>query len=209
MILKEKYKSKLRDYGISESEIENQFNNLLNGPEPLELQGPCTPGNGILRVSPEELDKYCALFDTKKIGASIAMFTPASGAATRMFKHLLNPGSNPKLNNEFTLNLKRFAFYDEIDSEITSDKEKVNFVLGESGLNYARLPKAMISFHKYEQETVKAIDDQIMEGLNYLTVDRKGKFHFTISPEHKEAIVNHVNGFIEKVESEKNVTIGV
>ncbi len=209
MILTERYKSKLRDYGISETEIESQFNNISNGAESLQLQGPCTPGNGILILKQEDLEKYCTVFDSQKKGCNITMFTPASGAATRMFKHLLNPDSNPRLNKEFKVNLGRFAFYDEIDSEICTVKEKVDFILGKNGLNYAHLPKAMISFHKYNQEIVKAIDDQIIEGLNYLTVDGRVKFHYTISPEHEEVIRQHLKSFIQKVNAERDVSVEV
>lgn len=210
MNLTKEDKAKLVAYNISEETVKQQVLKLINGPKDLNLKGACVVGNGITRIDESKLALRSVKFDELKGNFSISMFTPASGAATRMFKHLLNPKSNLSLYNEFTDNLERFAFDSEIKANsIESIEGKVEFILSKQGLNYAKLPKAMISFHQYEKEVRKAIDDQLIEGLSYLKNDNKIMFHFTVSPEHKEVIESHLVEVINKLEKKNNVEIQV
>ena len=201
---------KLSKSGISKEIIDQQYKNLVNGPKPLNLNGPCVLNNGIIPIEEKEHSKWINSYDTQIESKTITMFTPASGAATRMFKHLINPESNPKLRNEFIENLKRFSFYNEIEkSGALTDEDKIAFVLNSDGLNYAKLPKAMIGFHLYENEMVLAIDEQFVEGVKYLSNAKEYKFHFTVSPEHEEIVKEHLKNSIPKIESKTKAKIDV
>jgi hypothetical protein len=106
----------LQEIGIDEMTISKQFMNLKNGPEPLNLISACTVGNGIRRISNKQKESLINDYENRMEGKSVSRFTPASGAATRMFKHLFDPKNNQKLANEFVDRIKNFAFYDELSA---------------------------------------------------------------------------------------------
>lgn len=202
--------SRLSELGITKETIEKQFENLVNGPDDLDLNGPCVLDDGITAIPESEHQNRVELFKKLSKGKTLSMFTPASGAATRMFKHLINPKADTSLFKEFTSNIKKFAFSKEIENqEFESVNDQVEFVLQPTGLNYAKLPKAMISFHEYENNGSKAIDDQLLEGLNYLIQRNTAKFHFTISPEHESIVTKHVDSVIPALEEIHQVKIEV
>jgi hypothetical protein len=144
----------------------------------------------------------------------VIKFVPASGAASRMFKHLfefresLNPGKKiPDIYfsntgfysvNYFFQNIHRFAFFMDLKGsmektgknlgEALAEKDFtiiLDHLLGEVGLNYSSLPKALLSFHNYEDGPRLAMEEHLVEAASY-TRDRNGisKIHFTVSPEH-------------------------
>ncbi len=200
--------NKLNDSGISESTIQKQFLKLVNGPANLDLKRACVIGDGIEKISVADFDTYQSIYQKGVLKNVISIFTPASGAATRMFKHLLNPESNPDLYGAFIKNLERFAFFHEMERmNKSSIEEKVQFILNPEGLNYAKLPKALISFHKYGNEVLKAIDEQLVEGIAYINSDSKCRFHFTISPEHENLIKTHLAPIIKALEVTHEIEI--
>lgn len=134
---------------------------------------------------------------------STLKFIPASGAATRMFKNLYtyrNDQINTDFIHTFFNQLKDFAFYEELSSQLdidpldlekTEDRLLVINQLLTNKMNYGSLPKALLKFHQYE-DCKTPIDEHIFEGENYLNLD-KIKLHFTISPEHEELFLEYVN----------------
>ncbi len=59
-------------------------------------------------------------------------------------------------------------------------------VLGETGLHYQALPKALIKFHDYGEESRTALEEHLVEAAAYVQ-DREGlcRLHLTILPRHR------------------------
>lgn len=145
---------------------------------------------------------------------SIVKFIPASGAATRMFKNLyayLDNQENTSFINYFFNHLEKFAFYEELQKYINReniDKDRVEdrvFIiktLFNNEMNYGNLPKALIKFHRYENEITTPIDEHIYEGEDYL--GKNNNLHFTISEDDEKLF----NDYVEKaLEGKENVKI--
>ena len=117
-------------------------------------------------------------------------------------------------------NIESFAFYEELESIINASgitleehmvsgnyTTVVNYILTEIGLNYGKLPKALIAFHRYpeaeERKVRYAIEEHLVEGANYAREESSQvNIHFTVSPEHKEAVmelVSKVQPYYEEV----------
>jgi hypothetical protein len=200
----------LNEIGINPDEISTQFQNLVYGPDVLNIQSACTVNNGIKQISEKQKKALIANFSGLMRSKKITRFTPASGAATRMFKHLINPEGNETLVSEFIDNITDFAFFEELDiRENEEDKAMINRLLSAEGLNYAKLPKALISFHKYQNEVRKAIDEQLIEGVKYVNNNGVSNFHFTISPEHEALVNSHLEKVVPTYEKELNTTFNI
>ena len=65
-------------------------------------------------------------------------------------------------------------------------KAVVEGLLGSEGLNYGRLPKGLLKFHRYESGARTPFEEHLVEGAHYAK-DGKGcvLVHFTVSPEHR------------------------
>jgi hypothetical protein len=65
-------------------------------------------------------------------------------------------------------------------------KRVLDFILLSDGLNYGRLPKALVLFHAYSKsETRTALEEHIFEAANYIVDEKKiCRLHFTISAQH-------------------------
>jgi len=141
---------------------------------------------------------------------TMAKFIPASGAATRMFKHLyayLDNQTNTDFVDQFFDHLEEFAFYDELRTHIdleqmdlsdTENRVKVIETLLNHKMNYGALPKALIDFHKYEDRVTTPIDEHIYEGELYLRAEDVN-LHFTISEEHEELF----NAYVQEATADK------
>jgi hypothetical protein len=75
-------------HGMSISTIETELNHFKSGIPKAIIDRPGVVGDGITKLSDEELSEYAALFDLKKTALKLEKFVPASGAASRMFKFL-------------------------------------------------------------------------------------------------------------------------
>ena len=196
--------------GISVEAIHKQFENLSKGPKPLDLKASCEVGKGIKSLTNVQKSTLVGDFSQLVNQKKIINFIPASGAATRMFKHLFDPANNEKLVSEFLVNLKKFAFYPELtDYEINDSDTTIKSVLNLPGLNYGKLPKAMISFHKYHEEVRKSIDEQLVEGAMYIAQNKQANFHFTISKEHEEIVKEYLSKVLPALEKKIGVTFNI
>ncbi|MBA2880338.1 hypothetical protein HNR65_000645 [Desulfosalsimonas propionicica] len=79
----------IREHGLSEQVVEEQVAVFEKGAPYAELDRPCTVGDGIKRLGDEDLDEYIRAFEKAVSRREAVKFVPASGAATRMFKALL------------------------------------------------------------------------------------------------------------------------
>lgn len=202
--LSEKDISKINERGISIKELEMQVEQLREGTNFVELESPCTVGDGIIKIDENKRSDLIRLQNKTSREGRFLKFVPASGAASRMFKKLeefMNSDTDFKESDDFVKSffnkLDQFAFYDDlksiVESKDTSIRELISenkykillkYLLTDEGLNYSNLPKALIKFHSYNGENRTALEEQVFEAISYLK-DKENvvRLHFTIPPE--------------------------
>jgi hypothetical protein len=78
---------------------------------------------------------------------------------------------------------------ENVTTLIAKDKYKAvaSALLNVTGLNYGSMPKGLLKFHRYENETRTPVEEHLVEGALY-TAGKTGKvhIHFTVSAEHHE-----------------------
>ncbi len=202
--------------GISKSQVHWQLDLLARGGCRVRLKRPCRLGDGLSVIGREKMEKYLRFHEKAAQAGRFLNFVPASGAATRMFQICFqvfetHGGSIPVLRKAawrdknvrefltFWDNMENFAFYDDLRKKMARDHLSLEafrkgnrteivlaYLLMDWGLNYAFLPKALLKFHRYNQESRTALEEHLMEGTSYLK-DAQGicRCHFTSSPEHE------------------------
>ncbi|HFB99832.1 MAG TPA: DUF4301 family protein [Phaeodactylibacter sp.] len=235
----EKDLAQIKAKGISLAQLAQQIKNFEEGFPFMQLAKAATVGDGLLTFDQKEVDDYVKLYEAEMSKYQIFKFVPASGAASRMFKSLFAfmekyDGSEAALRAMeaddsfgsvfyFFKNIKRFAFYDDLQNVIAKVGESLEsllakkeyqqvlrYLLTSSGLNYGSLPKGLLKFHRYEKTTRTPLEEHLVEGVNYCK-DKDGNIdiHFTVSPEHKALFRQKVReagqDFANKYESYFNV----
>ncbi len=79
----------MRLMGLTPDQVENQIAVFLKGTPYLTLDRPCRVGDGIIRWTPDILEKNIAVFERESVHRDFIKFVPASGAASRMVKTLI------------------------------------------------------------------------------------------------------------------------
>ena len=74
--------------GITEDEARRQLAILEKGQRWTALERPCTPGDGIAILDPEDQERFISRWQEGADKGRLSGFLPASGAATRMFAFL-------------------------------------------------------------------------------------------------------------------------
>ena len=200
-------KELLENKGISEERIAEQLACFEKGFPYLKLSAAASVEKGILAPDTDEQKKYLdaweAYTQTDKV---VVKFVPASGAASRMFKNLFEfLGANydaPQTSFEKTFfeRIEKFAFYYDQNTACKRGTGKgkpalvaagnykavVAALLEGAGLNYGALPKGLLKFHKYEDNSRTPLEEHLVEGALY-AANKNGKVnvHFTVSPEHR------------------------
>ena len=206
--------AQIQNLGIDLRTVQNQLEKFRTGFPEIKLSRIVDEGRGLKKLSGEAVDGFTKKFDQERVEKELVKFVPASGAASRMFKTLFNflegdLSAEHADIKDFYVNLRKFAFYEELerridereDLSVNSGKESkiwVEKLLSENGLNYGSLPKALLPFHAYDDGSVrKAIDEHLVEGAQYC-VGRGDKvmLHFTVSQEHMNLIAGHINSLI-------------
>ncbi|MFO7656485.1 MAG: DUF4301 family protein [Bacteroidales bacterium] len=226
-------KKMLAEKGITIKMVENQLHNFQEGFPYIKLVRAATPGNGIKTLDTNSLKSYSEKYEAET-GLVKQKFTPASGAATRMFKALFEfesafsmSGYDPLiLTNEAYRHVKQFfdnigsyAFYPVMNELLAkSDKsiaglienkqynEILDALLGEEGMNYRNLPKGLILFHRYTDGPRTAVEEHLAEGAEY--AKNQGdlvKIHLTVSPEHIHAFKQLIDRTKNRFEKKYNV----
>lgn len=222
-------KQQIESRGSDLKTVLSQIENFKKGFPYLHISEAASVGNGIIRLNEEDLEKRIGLYDEKVAkGIKPLKFVPASGAASRMFKALFEaleacgPGKEDevlrknKAVKQFTEELSKFAFADELKSAIEANGEKdscknqIEYLLTEKGLNYGALPKGLLKFHSYPGGARTPFEEHLVEGAQY-SRDRDGrvKIHFTVSPEHQGGFEKLLEEVKEKYEQELGVSFEV
>lgn len=220
MIWTEKDLGQFKQKGAGLDLINKQIESFKTGFPYLDIKKPATIGDGLLRLTDEQLEKYIRKYNYESSKLKIMKFVPASGAASRMFKTLFELKSTKPGTEEFDAqmkakdfgsaanfiyNIKEFAFYPDlqetkllkgksIDKLLDADQvyDVLNALLDEDGLNYGNKPKGLLKFHHYVDGTGTPMREHLVEGALYASGSDDVFIHFTVSPEHLEAFKKHV-----------------
>ncbi|TLU97830.1 DUF4301 family protein [Dyadobacter luticola] len=209
----------INDRGSDIDTVKEQVGYFENGFPFLQLSKAATVGDGIIRLTDEEITQLISDFDKKASEGEIALlkFVPASGAATRMFKSLfgfLDAGKKDKSVEEFFARLRDFAFYDDLKTSLaadgndieTADEETiVSYFLTGKGLGYGELPKGLLKFHNYEDRSRTPLEEHLVEGAKYANAGSNVQIHFTVSPDHRDKFEKLVVEVLPSYQSEYGV----
>ena len=216
----------LADKGISIENVEKQINAFISGFPFLDIIKPAIIKDGLIKMTEEECSSFISKYNENVSNLSVIKFVPASGAASRMFKDLyeyvnnsnaLSIGTlddlqknNLKFIHQFFIHLEKFAFYEELmknfkkinssNNDVYDFKEIITYLLSENGLNYGNLPKGLLKFHKYENEVRTPVEEHFVEGAEYGATNNTVRLHFTVSPEHKNGFLAHIQEIKPKYE---------
>ena len=213
----------IKERNVTEEQVERQVAQLKRGTAYVKLIRPATIGDGILRMSPEQVKEMNQAFDEDKAYYQFTKFVPASGAASRMFKDLftfIENGVETKFTEIFFAHIHCFAFAEDLNQackkmfgidmdELKNQKRQVDIVkalLLEDGLGYGKLPKALLKFHHYEHFDRLALEEHLVEAARYATSnDGTARLHFTVSPEHEQPFKDTVSQLIDRYEKQYGV----
>lgn len=225
MIFTKKDIDQIISNGLTVEQVMSQLQSFEAGIRPINLKDAATIGNGILKLSKKEEDTFLKYYENNKANFSILKFVPASGAATRMFKFLfeflkdynsthesinayINKNKTPELAL-FIIGMEKMPFYSEVLNTVPSnynqldiDEKTVIFIktmLDENKLNYGKLPKGLLPFHKYKNEKSTAFKEHLYEATEYASNNGKAKLHFTISEEHTSKFNEELNAIQQQV----------
>jgi hypothetical protein len=192
--------------GLDPEEAARQIALFRNPPPHTRVLRPCRLDDGIRSLPPDEHASLLDRFDAAARAGRTAKFVPASGAATRMFKDLLeflaSPAATelPPAVRTFFENLDRFAFRNDLAADLAADgidldaavrsgehRLVLRYLLQDDGLGYADLPKGLLPFHRYPEGARTAFEEHLVESAT-LTRREDGLclLHFTVSPEHQD-----------------------
>ncbi len=208
--------SQIGNKGMDLHIIEKQIDHFVAGFPFIRLVRPATADDGILRFNDEQQTFFLNYFETNLPALKVIKFVPASGAASRMFKHLFEfmekytndeKGLQLFLNEQhfnsvyyFINHLNEIAFFDDLSAVVAKSGKSldhliesrdyssiIDYILSVKGLNYSNLPKALLKFHQYADGSRTAAEEHLVEAAAYTKDhDHTARIHFTISPEHKE-----------------------
>lgn len=195
--------------GISQDTVEQQLNRFRTGFPYLRLLSSATVGNGIMIL--DDKQEMAAIERWHKYlsdGGEVMKFVPASGAASRMFKALLafanGPLDIPEAGSDverLISGLDNLPFRNELDETCTrlygidadtlkADKRYKDLILaivGNEGMNYGSLPKALLTFHRYADSSTRTpLEEQITEGIQTARTGDRVRLHFTVSSDHHD-----------------------
>lgn len=236
MQLSKKDEIELSRRGMNIYDLMQLIQQFTKDTRPVKLERPCTPSDGILVPNGGECHRLQRVFETESSKYSIVKFVPASGAASRMFKHLYNYSAEnvSELTEEFIVNFKHFPFVEKlrmamnlngVSLEQTVDNNDwgliFDYILTTKGLFYDSQLKGMVTFHKYENESRNAFDEHISEAISYCRqADGSCHLHFTIAPQHLDLVSGYIKDKLKdfpyenvevsySVQSEKSDTIAL
>lgn len=173
----------MEERGITLDQAVQQIERFKKGMTFLQLIRPCILGDGIAALSDDDLERLSSIHESAALSGRAMKFVPASGAATRMFKSLMqvynelvrysSARMNSVINNEdlysplnqFINSLDRFAFYDDLKKVMKRDGLDIQTILR----------------NKDHQEILKYVFSE--KGLNLANLP-KGLFKFHAYGDH-------------------------
>ncbi|MDC1259405.1 DUF4301 family protein [Flavobacteriaceae bacterium] len=220
----------VENLGLSLIDIEKQLEYYQSPPSFVNLKSSATIGNGIIKLSDSELLNLITYYEQHNTSLSVVKFTPASGAASRMFKVLhqflddydpVSESINSYINKNkitelflFFVTVEKLPFHDDTvmkmramvsDYDLLSlDQRRLLFVrtlLDKAHLNYTNRPKGLLPFHKYKNHISTAFEEHLFEAAQYASVNGKAVLHFTITKAHLEQFQTKLKSIQKLIES--------
>jgi hypothetical protein len=215
--------------GMSVEKAKEQLKNFAEGFPFLPIVRAATIGDGIKVLKDDEIKNYQKTYPSMVKDKEVVKFVPASGAATRMFKDLYafldgdGDVSKSKFVEKFIAELKKFAFYEDLDDSLRKVgssiedalakkdyKLIVSHLLQDFGLGYGNLPKGLLKFHRYSDHQRTPAYEHLIEGITHsLGKDNVIRVHFTVSPEHEPKFKELISSVQPKLEKDYNVKFDV
>lgn len=225
--------------GIDPVKIQKQIDHFIKGFPFINLVRPASPSDGLMVFGETERDQMIALFVSRQPDLKIVKFVPASGAASRMFKHLFefrDKYTEDQAGMQFYLadkgpnsvfylisHLEEIAFYQELQDLMAKDgfsltkllehksfNTVIEYILTEKGLNYSNLPKGLIRFHSYPDGSRTSAEEHLVEAIEYTRDNQQvARLHFTISTEHTDIFRKLVAAVIPGLEQKYRVSFEI
>jgi len=222
----------LGNKNITAEMFETQMQRFRQGFPFLTLKGAATPGNGISVLTEDEEEQAEARWHSYLADCGdVTKFVPASGAASRMFKALFAFAEGdtdiPKAGSdidELLKNIKKLPFYNELDvtvrrlygNDINSlleqglNRKIISAIISEKGMNYGNLPKGLLTFHKYADDSVRTpLEEHIIECAQTAASNGKAKLHFTVSAAHKALFVKKISEVLPYIEKTTGIKFDI
>ena len=217
----------IREEGLTEQGVSSQIEILRGETLPLRLARACSIGDGIVTIPDSERGALISDYNRAAARGRVTKFIPASGAASRMFRdwytwYEAEPFNGTEDARIFERQIPRFAFYDELSRVVLRDghdlrsilredtRRILEYILTPKGLNYAHLPKALITFHAYPDGSRTPLEEHLVEAAMYIQDDRHiCRVHITISEEHRREVEDHIASIQEKYEKGYDVTFEI
>jgi len=216
-------KEQLLAQGVNTSEVGEQIKRFQKGFPFAKLIKSAKVSEGIISLNVTQKKELRSLYEQRGKAKKKVKFTPASGAATRMFKGLFEylsavnqyqgkENEMPPPTDQvvhFLNHLSQFPFYETLKAGLLekgifeeAPAEVIKELLQEKGLNYGQLPKGLINFHAYPEGVRTPVEEHLVEGCLYAADDQgRVHIHFTISVHHLDAfnrLLNEVRKSYEK-----------
>jgi len=207
--------AQLAERGIAPAEAERQLAMLARPAAWVRLERPCTPGDGIERLTDGRIEALLEVHARAAAAGRVGAFVPASGAATRMFRELLaarelpgelapaavraQGGEAQRALARFADELPRFAFAGPLSAALARRglamdrlrehgpwRPLLEAFLDPGGLDAARSPKGLLPFHREGGEVRTAFEEHLIEACA-LATDASGArtLDATVSSEHR------------------------
>src|SRR4030042_56404 len=78
----------MKALGLSEEQVPQQIRMFKKSSSYVRLHRPCTIGDGIQQIAPDDIETFIALQEKAAQEGRFIKFVPTSGAASRMFQLL-------------------------------------------------------------------------------------------------------------------------
>ena len=195
--------NEIKDHGLTPEQVKSQIDLFTNGVPNVKLVAPATVADGIFKLSDAEELSYLDYYEDRKSELDLLKFTPASGAASRMFKKIYQFLEDYDASKEtideylertdddhmqaFFAGYKKFPFYnhiiDGLDEETKKDENATKYafiktMMAEDGENYSNLPKGLIPFHYYGAYMATAFEEHLHEAAAYAAKKWSSRFTF-------------------------------
>ncbi len=180
----------ITDHGLTPDDVQKQLADFARGFPYADITAAATIDNGIIEMTDNDRNKYIDIYEKYRMTHKIVKFVPASGAATRMFRDLfefITTGTQNAITDTVLARLSEFAFYDDLKQYLApnaTDSEIISCILTTPGLNYGKLPKGLLAFHKYNAFARTPVEEHLAEGDEYARGTDAVNIEFTVSPEH-------------------------
>jgi hypothetical protein len=195
--------AQLAAVGITPEAAAAQVAQLRNPPPPIRLVRPALIGDGIQQFTASTAHTPDALIAAGGAAADagrVLKFVPASGAATRMFKQLIDALQTPGVPSqspaaaEFFERLDDFPFAAELrrragvtGAPASESEERTLLRTLLVDMELASLPKALVPFHRSDRVRT-AFEEQLHEGVRYARdVQGVTRLHFTVPADARAA----------------------